>query len=204
MAIRIRGAYKKSEASRQQVLDAAIRTLAERGYASTSIGDIARAAKMSKGAVHYHFESKQDLIAQVLDRCADAMRQRVREAWEAESDPAAKVRRAIGEMRRLRRDSIPELRVLSDMLAQGLHDAAIRTQIAALFEANRKEVIEHLVRSLAELGLQPAIPLEVVPRLLLGAIDGIALHDFFDPPSEAEDEAIQQALEGIVLSLLKA
>lgn len=201
--MRIRGAYKKSETSRQQVLDAAIQTLAKSGYAKTSIGDIARAAGMSKGAVHYHFESKHDLIAQVVDRCALEMRTRVREAWEAESDPAQKVRRALAEMRRMRRDQIPELRVLADLMAQGLHDPAIRAQMAALFEANRNDVVEYLVKSLRELGLEPTLAPQVVPRLLLGAIDGIALHDFFDPPSAEDDAQVQQALETIALSLLR-
>lgn len=201
--MRPRGSYKKSEASRQQVLEAAVRTLAERGYAKTSVGDIARAAGMSKGAVHYHFESKHDLIAKVLDHCAMTMRDRVRAAWEAPGEPAEKVRRALGEMRRMRREELPELRVLADLMAQGLHEPAIRAQMAALFEANRKEVVEHLVPSLSAFGLEPTIPLHVVPRLLLGALDGLALHDFFDPPSPEDDAAVQQALEAISLSLLK-
>jgi AcrR family transcriptional regulator len=199
----IRGAYKKSEASRRQVLDAAVRTLAERGYAGTSIGDIARAAGMSKGAVHYHFESKHDLIGQVLEHCAAAMRARVHSAWEAPAEPAEKVRRALAEMRGMRREGIPELRVLADLMAQGLHDPGIRDKIAAMFAANRSEVVEHLMKSLRDFGLEPVLPPEVAARLLLGALDGLALHDFFDPPKPGEDEALQEAVERIALSLLR-
>jgi AcrR family transcriptional regulator len=77
---RSRGSYKKSEVSRRQVLEAAVKALAKRGYAKTSVSDIAHAAGMSKGAVHYHFESKDDLIARVLEHCAGVTRERIQVA----------------------------------------------------------------------------------------------------------------------------
>ena len=42
--------------------------LARQGYAKTSLMDIAREAGMSKGAVHYHFPTKESWIGQVLQR----------------------------------------------------------------------------------------------------------------------------------------
>ena len=201
--MRARGSYKKSEISRQQVLDAAIRALAERGYARTSVSDIAAQAGMSKGAVHYHFDSKADLIAQVLEHCADAMRARVRAAWAAPGEPHERIRRALSEMRKSRSKAEPELRVLADLMAQGLHDPALKEPLAAMFEANRKEVVEQLLASLSALGLKPKIAPHIMPRLLLGTLDGLALHDFFDPPDEADQAETQRALEMIALSLFE-
>lgn len=198
-----RGSYKKSETSRKQVIDAAVAALAERGYARTSVSDIASAAGMSKGAVHYHFESKDDLIAQVLERCAALMRDRVREAWDAPGEPMDKVRRALGAMRAMRKEGGPELRVLADLMAQGIHDPKLRAPLAAMFEANRKEVLDHVVQSLEEFGLKPRVPAHVIPRLLLGALDGLALHDFFDPPAPEDDATIEKALETIAIMLFE-
>lgn len=203
MSVRSRGSYKKSETSRKQVLDAAIQALAKNGYARTSVSDIAALAGMSKGAVHYHFESKDDLIAQVLEQCAGVMRARVRAAWEAPGQPADKVRRALGEMRSTRKQGGPELRVLAELMAQGIHDPKLRRPLAAMFEENRKEILERLVSNLADLGLETKIPASVIPRLLLGTLDGLALHDFFDPPSDEDDDALQRALESIAIGLLE-
>src|ERR1041385_4830706 len=135
---------------------------------------------MSKGAVHYHFESKDDLIAKVLEHCASAARERVREAWEAQSAPAEKIRQVVHEMRKLRQDGLPELRVLADLAAQALHDARLRALLGHVFESNRKEFVDYLSASLAELGLKPKVPVHIVPRLLIGALDGLAMHDYFD------------------------
>jgi TetR/AcrR family acrAB operon transcriptional repressor len=201
--MRPRRTYKKSEASRQQVLDAAIRALAGAGYARTSIGDIAAAAGMSKGAVHYHFDSKDDLMAQVLVRCADAMRERVRAAWDAPGEPREKVSRALREMRAARAQSSPELRVLADLMAQGIYDPDLRKSLSVMFEANREEVRVHLEQSFRELGITPRVPVHVMPRLVIGILDGLALHDFFDPMSDADEEVVQSALEAIALSLIQ-
>jgi TetR/AcrR family fatty acid metabolism transcriptional regulator len=200
---RPRRTYKKSETSRQQVLDAAIRALAERGYAKTSVSDIAKAAGMSKGAVHYHFESKDDLIVQVLARCGEVMRVRVAEAWQAPGEPHEKISRALREMRSSRKQGTPELRVLADLMAQGIYDPKLRKALSTLFDANREEVMRHLEQGFAELGLRPKVPLRVVPRLVLGMLDGLALHDFFDPPSEADERVVQEALETIALGLIE-
>jgi AcrR family transcriptional regulator len=194
--------YKKSETSRRQVLDAAIRQLAESGYAHTSVSDIAAAAGMSKGAVHYHFESKDDLIAQVLARCGEVMRERVREVWEAPGEPQEKIRRALREMSRSRKPGSAELRVLADLMAQGIYDPKLRELLSALFEANRDEIIQHLERDFEALGLRPKVPLRVIPRLVLGILDGLALHEFFDPPSAEDEAAVHAALETIALSLI--
>jgi AcrR family transcriptional regulator len=200
---RTRGAYKKSAVSRRHVLEAAVRALAKRGYARTSVSDIARAAGMSKGAVHYHFESKDDLIAKVLEHCAMVARERLREAWEVPGDPAEKIRRAIHEMRAIRKDGAPELRVLADLAAQALHDPRLKALMSKMFEANRKEVVDYLARSLEQIGLRPRVPVHVIPRLLLGALDGLAMHDFFDPAHEGDDAAIEQALEASAFSLFE-
>lgn len=200
--MRPRRTYKKSETSRQQVLDAAMRALAERGYAHTSVSDIAVAAGMSKGAVHYHFESKEDLIGHVLARCASVMRDRVRAAWEAAVEPHERIRRALREMRQARSSTSPELRVLADLMAQGIYDDKLRRALCKMFEENRDEV-RRVVEEIGALGLKPRVPVEVIPRLLLGTLDGLSLHDFFDPMA-SEEEAVMDALERIALSLFEA
>ncbi|HEX4477976.1 MAG TPA: TetR/AcrR family transcriptional regulator [Polyangiaceae bacterium] len=200
---RLRGSYKKSETSRRQVLEAAVQALAKRGYAKTSVSDIALAAGMSKGAVHYHFESKDDLIAKVLEHCATVAGERVREAWDRPGEPTERIRRAIHEMRSMRKEGVPELRVLADLTAQGLHDARLRTALGKVFETNRKQFVDHLTKSLDAMGLKSKIPVHIVPRLMLGALDGLAIHDYFDPPGVGDDELVELALDGIGLSLFE-
>ncbi len=199
----LRGRYKKSKASRQQVLDAAIQALAERGFARTSINDIAAAAGMSKGAVHYHFRKKDDLIIAVLERCVRITHERVQAAWDSTGSPTEKIHRALHEMHDRWRQGGPELRVLADLMAQGIHDEKLREPVAAMFKKTRREFIDQLVGSLQELGMRPKVPGHIVPRLLLATLDGLVVHDFFDPVSEQDNEQIMRAIEMVAFSLFE-
>jgi AcrR family transcriptional regulator len=52
----------RSDITRQQLLDAAVTVLSERGYARTTTKEIARAAGVSEGTIYRHFTSKQELF----------------------------------------------------------------------------------------------------------------------------------------------
>ena len=56
-----------SEATRAALLDTATALFAERGYAGTSLEDVASASQVTRGAVYHHFASKQALFEAVLE-----------------------------------------------------------------------------------------------------------------------------------------
>ena len=56
-----------SEATRAALLDEATRLFAARGYAGTSLEDVASASQVTRGAVYHHFDGKQALFEAVLD-----------------------------------------------------------------------------------------------------------------------------------------
>ncbi len=53
--------------SRRLVLDQAARLFRERGFAETSLRDIAGACGMKTASLYYHFPSKEDIVAEVLN-----------------------------------------------------------------------------------------------------------------------------------------
>jgi AcrR family transcriptional regulator len=55
-----------SEATRAALLAGATELFAERGYAGTSLEDVASASRVTRGAVYHHFASKRDLFEAVL------------------------------------------------------------------------------------------------------------------------------------------
>jgi AcrR family transcriptional regulator len=56
-----------SEATRAALLDEATALFAGRGYAATSLEDVASASRVTRGAVYHHFAGKQALFEAVLD-----------------------------------------------------------------------------------------------------------------------------------------
>lgn len=76
-------------ASRQTILDTAARLFREEGYAATSLRAIAQACDMKAGSLYYHFESKDQIVSEVLSigvqRVFDAVKSSV-EALPPSSD----------------------------------------------------------------------------------------------------------------------
>src|SRR3954449_11278667 len=70
---------EKKAQTRERLLDAASTVFARKGFASTSIDEVAEAAGVTKGAVYSNFDSKEDLVRTVLD---ERLEQRFRELAE--------------------------------------------------------------------------------------------------------------------------
>jgi len=76
------------------VLDAAARLFAQRGYAATSMRDIAQAASMLPGSLYYHFAAKEDLLAAVYEAGVREIVAAVRTAVARERAPWARLEAA--------------------------------------------------------------------------------------------------------------
>lgn len=66
---------ERSEKSKQQILDAALKLFSHKGYGATSVRDISEEAGLSKGNVYHHFPDKETIFRALLDRYFQAMSQ---------------------------------------------------------------------------------------------------------------------------------
>lgn len=68
---------KKTEATRQRIIDAAYECFWRAGYTRTSLDTIAARAKVTKRTVYCYFRSKDDLLAAVMSHYNDLAAQRL-------------------------------------------------------------------------------------------------------------------------------
>lgn len=61
----------RSEATRKRIINAAVDLFAEVGYQATGLGDIIERAEMTKGALYYHFDSKEALATAIIEEGAN-------------------------------------------------------------------------------------------------------------------------------------
>ena len=66
---------KEAEARREEILDAAERLFAAKGFDNTSTGDILDAVGIARGTLYYHFKSKEDILDGVIQRLTDQLMQ---------------------------------------------------------------------------------------------------------------------------------
>lgn len=195
--------YKKSETSIATIVSAATRVLARQGYANSSLMDIAREAGMSKGAVHYHFPSKDALIATVLRQACDAVAEKTLEAWRGEGSIDERMRRGIDALWSVRQERGDDFRVVANLLAQSLHEPALRPVLAEYYRFAADQVRDNVVSQLVALGFRPRVPLEVLPRILIAVLDGLAMQIVVDDEGTITKEDVMTALESMVISIIE-
>ena len=59
---------EEAQETRNRVIDAAIEVFYARGLAQSSLGDVAEEAKVTRGAIYWHFKNKSDLFDALCER----------------------------------------------------------------------------------------------------------------------------------------
>lgn len=185
---------RTQEPPRTRILDAAARVLAQHGYEGATIKEIARAAGVAPGLVHYYFEGKDQLFAEMLQaesrRYTAAMT-----ALAAQVPPEALVERALTEPReRVARQ--PEwYRLRAELVAQALHNPALAPGMRELLAGGRDGIAAVAQQALGETGSDP----QALAAVLLACFDGLANQKLIDPSLDldAAYEVLDRMVEGL-------
>ncbi|HEV2731761.1 MAG TPA: TetR/AcrR family transcriptional regulator [Terriglobales bacterium] len=81
--------------SRQEILRTAARLFQQRGYHATSMNDVASALKLSKGGLYHHFQSKDEILFNLMDHAMNITQERVINGVRDIADPEERLRMLI-------------------------------------------------------------------------------------------------------------
>jgi len=81
--------------SRQEILRTAARLFQEQGYDGTSMNDVAAALKLSKGGLYHHFQSKDEILFDLMNHAMDITEERVISPAKMVADPEERLRTVI-------------------------------------------------------------------------------------------------------------
>ena len=127
-----------SSARRAQIVDAAIDTVAEVGYANASLARIGVRLGVSKGVISYHFAGKDDLIAEIVSQVLRRARAYMQPRIEAQTTGPAMLRAYIESNLEFMRDNPNQLKAVVEI---------VRATIAGAkspFSGNRDRAIDVL------------------------------------------------------------
>ena len=156
----------------QQIIEAAVRVFARKGYYNSRVSDIAREAGIAAGTIYLYFKTKDDILVTLFrDKMADFVGV-LRKAIAGEADAASKIRRLVSLHFRILEEN-PELaEVVQVELRQGqkFFRGAPSQEIGAYF-ALIGSVLEEGV---AEGRFRSGLPVKVATKMLFGAMDQMA------------------------------
>jgi AcrR family transcriptional regulator len=174
-------------------LDASARLFKEQGFAATTVREIAKAAGMLPGSLHYHYPTKAALLLALMKRGVEAETANVRAAISASRDPVERLRLALRARVRflLSRDSASV--VLFDWRSLKGH---AREEMIRLRHGYESFWIG-LIHEAAGAGrLRPDLDLRMLRLLLFGATNWVTL--WYSPKGERTPEEIADAFWGLI------
>jgi AcrR family transcriptional regulator len=154
---------------RAQLANAALQTLAELGYARTSLREIAQNSPFSHGVLHYYFSDKEDLLTHCVRQYEAACVTRYDEIVAAAISAAELKREFSGAMAATLRADAPMHRLWYDLRNQSLFEESFRADVLEI-DQRREEMIWRVISRYAELA---GIAVGVPPGAAYAVLDGL-------------------------------
>jgi len=151
----------EGQARNEEVFRTAASLMVQRGYAGTSMGDLAEAIGMTKAGLYHHIKSKQDMLFEILQFAMNVMEHEVIEPTRGIADPEQRLRNMI----RLHvRVLFPERRHLEQAQQEIVWQRVDRY----------RGLLRTAMRELAEQGKLRELDINVAASHILQTIAGIA------------------------------
>ncbi|MBP2187575.1 TetR/AcrR family transcriptional regulator [Nocardia goodfellowii] len=184
------------EERRAHLIEAAIGLAEKKGVAGVTTRDVAQAAGVSLGVVHYCFENKDALMTELVKALAMELRDSVdanETVWQdvgSGKEALQKLVRAALELMWLNIEATPERQLLTyETTTYALREGeqtpaklAIAREQYAFNDATVADILDHARDATSN---QWTVPVQSLSRFVLEVIDGMVLRWLVDNDSEA-------------------
>ena len=173
-----------------ELLDAAARLFGNRGYAATSMRDIALEVKMLPGSLYYHFPSKEALLVEVYRKGVEELKMAAERAMAEETGPWARLEALCrAHLETVLSDS-NYANVLIRVLPDDIPEAAESLRVV-------REDYEKLFRvAVDHLPLAQSTDRHVLRLMLIGSLNWTAL--WFNPQGRDSPRALARKFVGLI------
>jgi AcrR family transcriptional regulator len=199
---RTRAARAQGGEARDELLSAALRVFARRGYRDAGVDEIAAEAGYSKGALYWHFSGKEELLTALVEERIDApMREMVALLRSAPPERDMSVEASREFARRLNSDR-DALLLEHEYWSLAIRDPELRARYAERVAELRAAFARALEARARHLGTPDLpMPAEDVARVVLSIIGGLAVDELIEPGS-VRPELLGETLAVIYAGLL--
>jgi len=166
----------KSELTKQNIINTAFTLFYENGFKSTSINDVMKATKMTKGAFYHHYKSKEQLGLEVLEK---KIQKRVYDGMVAPLKEKGNAMEIIEYTFLNRIKSFPFYEKthgcpMNNFINEvGDYETSFQIALKNIIETWKKAIIELLEKGKKENQIQKNIASEAVAIYLISSFEGI-------------------------------
>jgi AcrR family transcriptional regulator len=199
---RTRAARAQGRAARDELLSAALRVFARRGYRDAGVDEIAAAAGYSKGALYWHFAGKEELLSALLEERIDAPTREMFALLESappERDMSVEASREFARRLSKQRDAVLLER---EYWSVAIRDPDLRARYVERQTELRRALAAGIEARARHLGTPDVpIPAEDVARIVMNIVGGLTVDELIEPGS-VRPELIAETLALVYAGLV--
>lgn len=169
--------------TRAALRDAAWTVFLRRGYAGSSVEEIAAEAGYTRGAFYYNFDSLGELFVDLLQARVYSLYREMGERRLEEERPTYSLRDAGDELGRMQADpdSRRHFRLWLELVAEAGRDEGLRKLAAGFWTGNRELLAELIRRDYDARGVAPPVDAGKLATAVIALDIGLALQHYVDP-----------------------
>jgi AcrR family transcriptional regulator len=164
-----------------RIVEAMRRSVAARGAAGSTFDQVAREAGVSRGLLHYHFGTKERLLAEVVRRDSEIRLEHLGSELASANTVTEVIDVLVHSLEDLVERDPGFVALMFELFTSGRRNPEIATEFAALQRATRTHVAELLAARQREGVIRLADEPEAVAAVLLSLADGLALRLLGEP-----------------------
>ena len=183
---------------REELIAAAFRVMVRDGVVKTTTRAVVNEAKMPLGVFHYCFNSREELLQEVITRITDSGVAKARKVFEGEGDLGARIAKSLYTFWEGVELNPGEHQVGYELTHYALRQEGFEDLARRQYE-HYLEVHEQLLAESAEsAGIKWTVPLPVLARYLNAVLDGVTLCWLADRNSENTREVLRLTSEHLM------
>jgi len=160
------------EARRIEILETTCQVVIERGFAATRVADVANKLGVSTGLIHYHFESKDQLLAEAFRYAAEADLVRLSEQVADVAGPIAKLDKIFRLYTPV--EAEPDWMLWIDGWGEALRSPALR-EISQALDLRWKRMLEQIIEDGVQAGLFTCTDPNAAAWRMASLLDGLSV-----------------------------
>jgi AcrR family transcriptional regulator len=181
----------QAKVRREQLIDAAVRVAARDGVVATTTRAIATEAGASLASVHYCFESKQELLQEVLISIINELTGETLAGAPDGASVAEMVRSDLGALWAVVEREPGKQQVTYELTHYALRTEGLEGLAQWQYQVYYARSAERLRQIAARAGVEWTVPLPTLTRMLMNMIDGLVLGWLVDRDSQLALSALE-------------
>jgi len=193
----------------KQIAQASLKLFSKKGYAATSVEQIARAAGIGKGTIYEYFNTKEDIFVAGIREWVDYSENQLAESLKGIEDPIERLH-AVAQMSMelLDPDDPDTARLFSEVIQQAFLEGGAfykrRSIMNEMYIGMRRLVMDILLEGVSQGIFRPQIAknAEKLAINLLAYLDGLSMHAIFSEGYFDINEQVDFYMQNLIRAIL--